>query len=731
MMDLGNGFVTLLGLSWGAIGIAGGIGFLVLLLALILFIRLFYKKCEMDEALVRSGSGGARVALQGGMWVFGIVHNFQRVTLRTLKLDVKTGKIRSQAEGIGKSELDQAADSKETGGIVRGMGVMRTSDSLPIILDAEVYVRVPRREEYIIAAATTMGEKIDPTPFKPKKRGGRVSDGDLGFGEDQAAKAILELVEQKLRSAVRGAAASMTLSQMHTDRIAFTESVSEQLRQDLKENGLELETFAIESLDQEPLSVVSETADENVFDANAVRTLTVAIEQSQTGINQAKRDNEIARNEQNTQFEVRRLAFEQQEVFAKAEQNREVANKKVSESARISTWEAETEKEKTLAVEEADLVSSKKLEEVARDLQVFQAECEKETEVAKAVNEKTFELERLSTFRTVETAEEESKKSVQLAAIERVEGVGVLANRSKEAVGVAQNEAEGNIAVAGVALEGHMTYLHEAETITATAKAKIESAKDEENLRRTVIIPAERAAEKIVIDENAAAEKVVIAENAAAEKVVIEEKAAAETVVIAEKANAEKLRLVGLGDRDKRVLVAEADVAESRGKRDANLARGEGAEALLALGRAEAESLRLEGEADKVKAEAALLNDDTVWTYLLAKNLPELARVLPPAIEAAFKPLENIDGFRILQVNTDGGGGSGGSPMGSAMKTILNNAPAGALLNEFLQMSGVKKNWPELLEKFVTEGARVLEKTAAGSNVVDLEGDNDDLVSTT
>jgi uncharacterized membrane protein YqiK len=704
MMDLGNGLVTMLGWSWGAIGIAGGVGFLVLLVILFAFIKAFYKKCEMDEALVRSGSGGARVALQGGMWVFGIVHNFQRVTLRTLKLDVKTGKVRSETESVTAEQLDQAAVGGEaTKGIVRGMGVMRTSDSLPIILDAEVYVRVPRREEYILAAATTMGEKIDPTPFKPKKiKGSYVYTQGEGVGllEDQAAKAILQLVEQKLRSAVRGAAAEMTLSEMHTDRVKFTETVSEQLRQDLKENGLELETFAIESIDQEPLSMISERAGENVFDANAQRTLTVAIEQAQTGINQAKRDNQLSRTDQNTQFEVKRLNLEQQQVFATEEQNREVANKEVSERARISTWEAETERERTLTVEEADLVSRKKLEEVARDLQVYQAECEKETEVAKAVNEKTFELERLSTFRAVETAEEESKKSVQLAAIERVEGVGVLANRSKEAVGVAQNEAEGNIAIAGVAKETQETYLNDARTITKTAFEKIESAEVEEKEHRRVVIPAEKDRQAEVIE---------------GEK------------------EAELQRLAGLGDRDKKILVAEARVAESRGERDADRARGEGAEALLALGRAEAERDRLKNEAYLIEQEAKLLNGDTVVKYLYAKNAPELARILPPAIEAAFKPLENIDGFRILQVNTDGGagGGSGGSPMGSAMKTILNNAPAGALLNEFLQMSGVKKNWPELLEKFVTEGARAMEKTAAGSNVVDLEGDDDDdLVST-
>ena len=690
-MDLGTGFLTLIGQAssipaW-AFPVAIAAIALFLVWFLVFMIRNFYKVCEMDEALVRSGAGGARVAIQGGMWRFPIVHRFQRVTLRTLKLDVKTGTIRSDDANFDATKMGGEAGQ----GITRGMGVMRTSDSLPIVIDAEVYVRIPRREEYIITAATTMGEKIDPTNYKNPKD---------PKNEDKATEAILDLVEEKLRSAVRGAAAVMTLSEMHSDRVGFTENVSDQLRHDLKENGLELESFAIESLDQEPLMSIEQSSKENVFDANAMRTLTVAIEQSQTGINQAQRDNEIARQDQNTQFEVKRLGLEQEQVFAKEEQARDVTNKEKEEAARVSEFEAERESERITVVENADLVAQKKLEEVAMDLQVFQAECEKDTEVAKAVNEKTFELERLSTFRTIESGEEEAKKVVQLAAIDRVEGVGTRANQSKEVVGIAQVQADGNVNISTSEMEVRVA-------------EKDRQAAQEREYASIAEAEAGRALESI---------NTAIKEQAERTKIEAPERARVAAEMLAIQLDKDKKRMDGEGERDQKIALAEAAIATARGQRDSDLAKGEGAESFLAYGKSKAESNRLQYTANIVEAEAKLLTEESVAKYLLAKNAPELAGHLTNAVAAAFKPLESIDGFRILQVNTDGdGSGGNGSPLTGAMKSIVNNAPAGALLNEFLQMSGMDIDLKDIVTNLVQSGSSLVAAAVTGDEVVDLE----------
>ena len=178
----------------------------------------------------------------------------------------------------------------------------------------------------------------------------------------------------------------------------------------------------------------------------------------------------------------------------------------------------------------------------------------------------------------------------------------------------------------------------------------------------------------------------------------------------------------GEGNRDQKIADAEGAVAWAHGVRDADLAKGEGAESYLAYGKAQAESNRLEYTANIVDAEAKLLTEKSVAKYLLAKNAPELAGHLTDAVAAAFKPLENIDGFRILQVNTDSAGSGGnGSPLTGAMKTIVNNAPAGALFNEFLQMSGADLNAKEIVEKLLQGAASFVASAAAGDEVVDLE----------
>jgi flotillin len=713
-MDLGIDFVTLIGqlseLPGWVFPVAIAAIVLFLAMFLVWMVRNFFEVCEMDEALVRSGAGGARVAIQGGMWRFPIVHKFQRVTLRTLKLDIKSGAVRDVV-GTAVDESSQAAVAGEGGaGIKRGMGVMRDSESLPIIIDAEVYVRVPRKEEYIIAAATSMGEKIDPEPYKPgkftrKQKKAAQKDGfDVmtpGYAEDQATQAILLLVEQKLRSAVRGAAAVMTLGEMHTNMVGFTERVEEKLHIDLKENGLELESFAVESLDAEPFADTMSRSRDNVFDASASAALTVKFEEAETKINETEKDNLIARTERNKDFEVDRLGLEKDQVFAKEEQARDVANKEKEEAAKVSEFEAERESERITVVENADLVAQKKLEEVAMDLQVFQAVCEKDTEVAKAVNEKTFELERLSTFRIIESGEEEAKKVVALAAIDRVQGVGTKANQSKEVVGIAQATASGNIGIFEAGMEVRVAekdrqasqereYASLAQAKAGQAKESINTAIEEQRERTKKEAPANAlAAANLVEYQN----------------------------------DKDKKRLEGEGDRDRKIAVAEGAVAWARGVRDGDLAQGEGAESRLAYGKATAESSRLEYTADIVKAEAALLDHDSVARYLLSKNAPELAGHLKDAVAAAFKPLENIDGFRILQVNTDGGDGSGGngSPLTGAMKSIVNNAPAGALLNEFLQMSGMDIDLKQLVTNLVQTGSSLVASAVTGDEVVDLE----------
>ena len=62
---------------------------IVLLSAIAVTFARFYRRCGADEALVRTGSGGNKVVIGGGVVVYPILHQLLRVSLRSIKLSVE------------------------------------------------------------------------------------------------------------------------------------------------------------------------------------------------------------------------------------------------------------------------------------------------------------------------------------------------------------------------------------------------------------------------------------------------------------------------------------------------------------------------------------------------------------------------------------------------------------------------------------------------------------------
>ena len=684
--------------------IAISVSFLLLLFS-VLFLLRFYQTGELDQAFVRTGMGGQRVSIGGGMFIFPRIHYMQRVTLRTLKLDIK-------AEGA------------------RGMGIMRTKDALPIMLDAEVYVHVPRKKEAVLAAAQTLGEKADPKAMLTGSRGGRAATSETAAGidyEDMAREAIKDLVDKKLISAIRSVVATLSLEDLHSNRELLKTQVAEILDVDLRENGLELETVAIESIDQEPLLDIKARSEQNAFDASAYATLSRKIEEMKTSINAAEKTQLVNREQQNTEYAKKTLELEQERVFAKEEQQRDVQNKIVLEQATISKYDAATYQEKTEAVETAHLVANRKVEEVARDLEVFQQECERERRTVSAAADKEIHLKELERDETVETKEEDVKGSIQAAAMKRVKQVGEMASETKKTVGVAHEDAQKAIAIAeveksearDVRLEEKniavVTKQEEVEVVrektntqvakAAQAEESIETARQIEREKKANIIPAEIEADRMRIEAEglakAALELKIKSETDAEAKMQAQTVIPAKARTTAEEEEKKQQVLQAQAQKESAVEIAEgkaeAEVTLGKGEREAALARGEAAAAQLEWGKADAEAERLMNQAAIIGAEAKLLDSENVVKYFLAKQAPEL-------VSAAFKPLESIEGMRILQVNTGGDSGDA-SGMNSVLRNLTNAAPGGALINEMLNMAGSDATMQDLLEKLIGSSA--------------------------
>lgn len=645
--------------------IAGG-AFLLLLVMVIVFKR-YYHPCEMDEAIVRTGAGGPKVSVQGAMFVIPTFHNVQRVTLRSMKLDV-------------------------TRKGVTGDDAIRTADYLPVSLDAEVYVHIPGKPEYILAAARTLGEAVDPKGGLSKKQLKKMKASDAATLETRAQEAITNLTQNKLISAVRGVVASLTLEELHGDSQLVTDKVTEILSDDLRENGLEIEAIAIESLQPEDLVTVESRKDSNVFDAEAYKALVDRRERNATQANQIMQTNKAQRETDDKDYEVTRLDLEKQRRVAAEVQNKDILNETAKNKNEAQAYMAEAEQmmreRVAVAITQAENVESQKLAE----RESVAVEAQKDFAIRKAECFELSEIAQKNADQAVETKEQDVLKNVQIAVTEKDEAIGVRISEGKEKVAVRKEQADRDIGLAETQKRSDLEVAEQARLEAGYVK--------------------EREAKSALEHKYAAEERATIAseqiENART-RAQLQRVKGGEIERSQELKVAELLALVASQSKIARTRHADAGYYEQE-------RLGAGAEHVLEVGKAEAESNRLAYLANMIDAdvalkmaEARLLDKDSVYTYLVAKNLPEIVnsagKHLSDAVTGAFKPLEAIDGMRIIQVNSDGN--DNGSPMGSLMKNLVQAAPLGSMLNEVLNATETDVSLKDVVQKFVNVGNAV------------------------
>ena len=176
----------------------------------------------VQGAFVRTGAGGRKVIMDGGAIIVPFVHELVRVSLETLKLRVTR----------------QNEDA------------LITQDKLRADIHAEFFVRVQPDRESILQASRSLGERMR---------------------EESAVRA---LVEDKLVSALRTAAAMKTLEQLNSERDEFLTEVMKLVENDLLSNGLILETVTISRLDQTDEVYLKES---NIFDAQGRQRLAFSL----------------------------------------------------------------------------------------------------------------------------------------------------------------------------------------------------------------------------------------------------------------------------------------------------------------------------------------------------------------------------------------------------------------------------------------------------------------------
>src|ERR1035438_7369417 len=163
--------------------VVGGIAvFVLFMVSMMTLISRCYRRCGADEALVRTGSGGNKVVIGGGVLVFPVIHQLLRVSLRSVKLNVERS----------------------------GKNALVTGDKIKANVTTELYVKVEPIAEDVLGAARSFGER------------------------NLDEHAIGDLIEGKLTDALRSVAANQTFMSLHGKRKEFAEHIQSALSEELK-----------------------------------------------------------------------------------------------------------------------------------------------------------------------------------------------------------------------------------------------------------------------------------------------------------------------------------------------------------------------------------------------------------------------------------------------------------------------------------------------------------------
>jgi uncharacterized membrane protein YqiK len=430
-------------------------GIVVALAVMGFTISRLYTRASKERAFIRTGLGGQKVVLSGGAIVLPIFHEIIWVNLCTLNLPVHQEEKKS----------------------------LTTKDRLRVDTVVNFYVRVANNAESIANAAQTLGQRtLNPVELS-------------------------KLIEGKFVDALRAVATQMSMTDLQDQRAEFVQRVQTVVAEDLKKNGLELESASLTRLEQTRTEFYDEN---NVFDSEGLTAITRETSARRKTRNDIARDTDVAiqmkdmtANQESLDIGLKRekatLTNAQETARMRAEQEAEVARtaaegKKASETARITTEQAvttarivseqavaESEAARKEAVEKANIAAKTAIEIAAQDQAIAVADKSRQQSEAQAEAEKArakavVAEEEVVTARA--TAQAERDKTVQVIAAQtkaEQESVGiVVAAEAEQKAAVAKAEAariaaEGESAAAKARAEGTIA---EGDAVAAALREK-------------------------------------------------------------------------------------------------------------------------------------------------------------------------------------------------------------------------------------------------------------------
>lgn len=390
----------------------------------------FYRRCGADEALVRTGAGGNKVVIGGGITVYPILHELLPVSLRSVKLSVER----------------------------EGRNALVTRDKIKANVTTELFIKVEPIAEDVLAAARSFGER--------------------NLVED----AIRSLIEGKLTDALRSVAANQTFMDLHGKRKEFAEQIQAALTEELKKNGLTLENVSITALAMVP---VKDLDPHDVFDAEGLRAITESVQGNAELTNQVQREKENAIKRQNVEARKAALTMEQDQARAEADQTRRVAEYAATQQAETARAvysqqqareTARIQQEQAIAIAQQGRMLAEREAQIAAEKAQLTAQIAKEKEIEAAMidKQKTVQAAEIDRQKALEAATVEKQKTVEAAEIAKEQTIETA--RIAKQISITQSEEQAARASALKALaEAEAQRAAQAIlTVEATAQAQRE-----------------------------------------------------------------------------------------------------------------------------------------------------------------------------------------------------------------------------------------------------------------
>lgn len=404
------------------------------IIALFVFLGLImarlYQRATREVSLVKTGSGGKKVIMDGGTISIPFLHEISMVNMKTLRLEVTRD----------------------------GDASLITKDRMRVDVGVEFYVSVNATEDGISRAAQTLGDRT--------------------FNVDQ----LREMIEGKLIDGLRSVAARMTMDELHENRSEFVQEVQNAISEDLLKNGLELEAVSLTALDQTPFDSLDEN---NAFNAVGMRKLAevIATSRKERAAITAEADVSVRRSE----MEAEKLKYEIERDQREAEiaKNKKIEILQADQLAAIAqnqeeadrmSQEAKIEKERSVRAAEIERERMIRDAEISQEREIEVADQERKIIVAKKSEEESHARAEADKARAeARKAEEEVETVRSVAVAERTKQIAIIEAQRKaesaatEVLAKAQAEKEAAADRASAVLEEAQA---DASAITIRAEAK-------------------------------------------------------------------------------------------------------------------------------------------------------------------------------------------------------------------------------------------------------------------